>query len=130
MSANSNLKSASETYLRLKSQRGHWYSQERNAAIDDNQGERHQAMVALQEHLGQTGTAAEEIQRLMGSPTKTLAKPDLVLQHEMNLKDDNYTFPKDATIWIYEWRHEHDYVYFFISAEQKVIHSAWYHAYE
>lgn len=125
-----NLPLASSTYLRLKSHRGHWHNQEHNPAIDNFDGERHQAMKELQEHLGQAGTSASEIEKLMGPPTKILDQPDDVLLHEMRLQNDSYTHPKDTKIWIYEWRHYHDYVYFFISKDQKVVHSAWYHAYE
>ena len=128
--ATTNIAEASSTYLRLKAHRGHWHNQEHNPAIDNFNGERHQAMVELQQHLGQVGSPAKEIEQLMGPPTKVLDQPDAVLLHEMKLKNENYTYPKDTNIWIYEWRHSHDYVYFFISKEQKVVHSAWYHAYE
>jgi len=87
-------------------------------------------MIELQKHLGQIGTTADEIQRLMGPPTKTLDRPDLVLEHEFKLTNDNYTYPKDTKIWIYEWRNTHDYVYFLISNDNKVVQSGWYHAYE
>jgi hypothetical protein len=66
----------------------------------------------------------------MGPPTKTLDQPDLVLNHEFKRTDDNYTYPNDAKIWIYEWRGNHDYVYFVLSNDNKVIRSGWYNAYE
>ena len=128
--SNNNLTSASATYLRLKNERGHWHNQGRNSAIDDNQGERHQAMIELQKHLGQTGRLASEIEQMMGKPTKVLDQPDHVILHEMRLQDENYVFPNHTEIWIYEWRGNHDFVYFFISKENKVTYSAWYHAYE
>lgn len=125
-----NLEESSATYLRLKDERGHWNNQAHNPAIDNNKGERHQALNVLQEHLGQIGTSSDEIQRLMGPPTKILDQPDLVLNHEFNLKNNDFTYPNDAKIWIYEWRGNHDYVYFVISNDNKVIRSAWYNAYE
>ncbi|CAF0916115.1 unnamed protein product [Rotaria sp. Silwood1] len=124
------LEASSSTYLRLKNERGHWNGQTHNPAIDNFDGERHQAMNELQKHLGQPNTSADEIQRLMGTPTKTLDKPDLVLDHEFRRMNDNYTYPSDAKIWIYEWRGNHDYVYFVISKDNKVIQSDWYFAYE
>lgn len=129
MSSN-NIEAASSTYLRLKDERGHWNSQAHNPAIDNFEGERHQSMIELQKHLGQSGTSGDEIQRLMGAPSKTLDQPDLVLNHEFKRTNDNYTFPKDAKIWIYEWRGGHDYVYFVVSNDNKVVQSDWYHAYE
>jgi hypothetical protein len=125
-----NLEAASSTYLRLKNDRGHWHNQPHNPAIDNFDGERHQAMVKLQEQLGQTGTSGDEIQRLMGPPTKILNEPDLVLNHEFLRTNDNYQYPNDAKIWTYEWRGGHDYVYFVISKDNKVIQSDWYNALE
>ena len=130
MSSSKNFEAASSTYLRLKDERGHWNNQAHNPAIDNFDGERHQSMVELQKHLGQIGTSADEIQRLMGPASKTLDQPDLVLNHEFKRTDESYTFPKDAKIWIYEWRGNHDYVYFVLSNDNKVIRSDWYHAYE
>lgn len=125
-----NLEAASQTYLSLKNQRGHWHNQERIPAIDDFNGERHQAMIELQKCLGQNGVTADEIQRRMGEPTKTLDRPDLVLQHEFQRGEHPFELPSDAKIWIYEWRNMHDFVYFVLSKDQKVIRSDWYHAYE
>jgi hypothetical protein len=125
-----NLEASSSTYLRLKEERGHWHNQPHNPAIDNYNGERHQAMLELQEQLGQTGTSANEIQRLMGPPTKTLDQPDLVLNHEFQRTNNAYTYPTDANIWIYEWRGNHDYVYFVISNDNKVLQSGWYNAFE
>lgn len=125
-----NLEASSTTYLQLKDQRGHWHNQESNAAIDNFEGERHKAMKVLQEHLGQIGTSTDEIQRLMGPPTSTLDQPDLVLNHEFKRTQDDYEYPTGAKIWIYEWRGNHDYVYFVISNDNKVVRSDWYHAYE
>lgn len=125
-----NVQSASETYLRLKNERGHWHSEEHKPDIDNFNGERHLAMIELQKHLGLGNTPADDIQRLMGTPTKVLSEPDLVLQHEFRQQDPPFQYPADAQIWIYEWRNFHDYVYFVLSKEKQVIHSAWYHAYE
>ncbi|UJR30623.1 hypothetical protein I4U23_018148 [Adineta vaga] len=124
------VEAASSTYLRLKSQRGHWHGQEHNPAIDNFEGERHLAMIDLQKTLGQSGTSADEIQRLMGPPTKTLNEPDQVLLHELKRNNENYRYPQDTKIWIYEWRGNHDYVYFLISKDNKVIQSDWYQALE
>ena len=124
------LQPASETYLRLKSARGHWHNQERNPAIDDFDGERHRAMIELQELLGQVGTPADEIQRFMGPPTKTLDKPDLPIAHTLQHAHKEFNYPEDAKIWIYEWRNYHDFVYFIVSKDQQVIHSGWYNAFE
>lgn len=129
MSSN-NIEAASSAYLRLKDERGHWNSQAHNPAIDNFEGERHQSMKELQKHLGQSGTSGDDIQRLMGPPSKILDQPDLVLNHEFQRTNNNYTFPNDAKIWIYEWRGNHDYVYFVVSNANKVIQSDWYHAYE
>jgi len=125
-----NLEASSSTYLRLKEERGHWHNQPHNPAIDNYNGERHQAMLELQEQLGQTGTSANEIQRLMGPPTQTLNQPDLVLNHEFQRTNNDYKYPTDAKIWIYEWRGNHDYVYFVISNDNKVLQSGWYNAFE
>jgi hypothetical protein len=124
------LEESSSTYLRLKEQRGHWHNQPHNPAIDNYDGERHQALTELQKQLGQTGTSGDEIQRLMGPPTTILNQPDLVLNHEFKRKGDDYTFPTGAKIWIYEWRGNHDYVYFVISNDNKVLQSDWYNAFE
>jgi len=125
-----NIEASSATYLSLKNESGHYQGQEFNAAIDGFDNKRHQAMVELQKHLGQVGTSGDEIQRLMSSPTKILNEPDLVLNHEFHRTNANYTYPTDAKIWIYEWRGNHDYVYFVISKDNKVIQSDWYMAYE
>jgi hypothetical protein len=125
-----NLAVASNNYLRLKSHLGHWHNQQRRPSIDDTQGERHRAMVDLQQHLGRVGTTTQEIEHLMGSPTKILDQPDETLLHELKRNNKNYEYPHDTKIWIYEWRGNHDYVYFLISNEKKVIQSAWYYAFE
>lgn len=128
--ATKNLAIASSIYLNLKPHRGHWHNEKRNSLIDDHNGDRHRAMIELQAHLGQIGTSATEIEHLMGEPTKILSEPDEILLNELKRHDENYVFPKDAKVWIYEWRHYHDFVYFFISKDQKVIHSSWYYTYE
>ena len=129
MSSN-DIEQSSTTYLQLKDQRGHWHGQDHNPAIDNYDGERHQAMIQLQNHPGKIGTSANEIQRLMGSPTSTLDEPDLVLNHEFTRTNESFAYPPDAKIWIYEWRGNHDFVYFVISNKNQVIRSGWYNAYE
>ena len=124
------LEQSSSTYLRSKEERGHWHNQPHNPSIDNFNSERHQSMIELQKHLGKTGTSSDEIKRLMGEPTNILDKPDLVLNHEFTRTDESYTHPTDAKIWIYEWRGNHDYVYFVVSNENKVIRSGWYNALE
>ena len=121
---------ASSNYLRLKDRRGHYHDQSRRPSIDDHQGDRHRAMIDLQEHLGQAGTTTAEIERLMGEPTKVLDQPDETLFSELKRNNNQYQYPLDAKIWIYEWRGNHDYVYFVISNEKKVIQSAWYYSFE
>ena len=128
--SSSNIEASSSTYLRLKNERGHWHNQSYNPAIDEFNGERHQAMLELQKHLGKIGTSADEIQRLMGSPTKTLDEPDLILEYELNRMNYTLTNANDTKIWIYEWRGDHDYIYFLISKENEVIRSDWFNAYE
>jgi hypothetical protein len=125
-----NIAVASHTYLHLKNHLGHWHDQEHHPAIDDHHGERHKAMLELQEHLGQHGTAAHEIEHSMGTPNKILDKPDETLSLELKRNNEHYEYPQDAKIWIYEWRGNHDYVYFIISKDNKVIQSAWYYAFE
>ncbi|CAM2700561.1 unnamed protein product [Rotaria socialis] len=105
--ASKNLEAASATYLRLKNVHGHWHNQPHNPATDNFQGERHQAMIELQQNLGKA-----------------------VLEHEFRRENENYTYPKDAKIWIYEWRGFHDYVYFVVSNDNKVLQSDWYSALE
>jgi hypothetical protein len=121
---------ASNNYLRLKTHIGHWHNQSRRASIDSHNGERHHAMVELQENLGRAGTTTHEIEHLMGSPTKILDQPNEILLSELKRNNENYEYPHDAKIWIYEWRGEHDYVYFVISKDKKVIQSAWYYSFE
>ncbi|CAF4011306.1 unnamed protein product [Rotaria sp. Silwood2] len=125
-----NMLSASSEYLRLKHHHDHWHKHEHDHAIDDHGSERHQAMVELQKHLGQPGTTPYEIEHLMGSPTKILDHPDATLLAELKRNHENYEYPHDAEIWIYEWRGNHDYVYFIISKDRKVIQSAWYYSFE
>ena len=125
-----NLATESSQYLRLKDHRGHWHNQDRRPSIDDHQGTRHRAMIELQEHLGRTGTNTHEIEHFMGSPTKILNEPDMVLNHEFLRTNADYQYPADAKIWIYEWRGNHDYVYFVVSKDNKVIQSDWYNALE
>jgi hypothetical protein len=125
-----NLAAASSHYLRLKDHRGHWYNQPRRPSIDDHEGGRHRAMIDLQEHLGRAGTTTKEIDHLMGPPTKILDQPDQTLSYELKRNNENYEYPSDAKIWIYEWRGNHDYFYFVISKDNKVIQSAWYYSFE
>ncbi|CAF1225397.1 unnamed protein product [Adineta ricciae] len=124
------LEAASSTYLRLKNERGHWHGQDHNPAIDNFEGERHLAMIELQKALGQSGTSADDIKRLMGEPTKILDQPNDVLLHELKRHNENYRYPQDTKIWVYEWRGNHDFVYFLVSKDNKVIESDWYQALE
>ncbi|CAF1343460.1 unnamed protein product [Rotaria magnacalcarata] len=124
------LLTASDEYLRLKHHHGHWHNHDHHPAIDNHGGERHRAMVELQKHLGNPGTTTHDIEHLMGPPTKILHQPDEVLLSELKRNNETYTFPHHAEIWIYEWRSNHDYVYFIISNDKKVIQSAWYYAFE
>ena len=103
---------------------------ERRPSVFKENGEFHHAMMELQEHLGRAGTTTQEIEQLMGSPTKTLDQPDETLSYELKRNNDKYEFPHDAKIWIYQWRGNRDYVYFIISNDNKVIQSAWYYACE
>jgi len=121
---------ASNNYLRSKDHHGLFYNREHRPSIDDYHGTRHQAMMALQEHLSRAGTTTEEIEKLMGTPTKILDKPDEPLLCELKRNNENYEYPLDTKIWVYEWRSNHDYVYFLISKDHKVIQSAWYYAFE
>ncbi|CAF1137891.1 unnamed protein product [Rotaria sordida] len=121
---------ASSEYIRSKHHRGHWYNKEHRPSIDDYGGNRHKAMIELQEHLGRPGTMANEIEHLMGPPTQILDQPDATLLAALKRNNENYKYPDDAKIWIYEWRGNHDYVYFLISKDKKVIQSAWYYSFE
>lgn len=125
-----NLVVASNTYLRSKDHRGHWHNQGHRPSIDDHHGNRHRAMIELQEHLGQAGTTTEQIEHLMGTPTKILDQPDETLLYELKRNNETYEYPSETKIWIYEWRGNHDYVYFLISKDKKVIQSAWYYSFE
>jgi hypothetical protein len=125
-----NLALASSNYMRLKNHLGQSHNGERRPSFDDHHGERHQAMIELQEHLGQVGTSADQIEHLMGSPTKMLDKPDDMLLYELRRNNENYTYPNDTKIWVYEWRSNRDYVYFLVSKDKKVIQSAWSYSYE
>ncbi|CAF1662735.1 unnamed protein product [Adineta ricciae] len=125
-----NIAVASADYLRLKERRGHWHNEPRRPSIDEQHRERHLAMLQLQEHLGQPGTTTHEIEHLMGTPTKILDQPDETLAHELKRNHEQYVFPRDAKIWIYEWRNNHDYIYYIISKDNKVIQSAWYYSFE
>lgn len=124
------LLTASDEYIRLKHHRGHWHNHEYHPAIDNHGGERHQAMIELQSHLGKVGTPVGDIEHLMGRPTKIFYEPDETILTELKRHHENYKFPEDAAVWVYEWRGNHDYVYFVISKDNKVIQSAWYYAYE
>jgi hypothetical protein len=104
---------------------GHSQNQDRRLSVDSHYRERHQAMIELQEHLGKGGTTTDEIEYLMGSPTRILDEPDEALLREFKRNNENYEYPQDAKIWIYEWRSNHDYVYFLISKDKKVIQSSW-----
>jgi len=126
----SGINSASSTYLRLKDRLGHYHNRDRRPSIDDHHGERHRSMIELQEHLGQIGTPTHEIEKLMGVPTKILDQPDDLLLYELKRNNQQYQFPSNAKIWIYEWRSNHDFVYFIISNENKVLQSAWYYSFE
>ncbi|UJR15957.1 hypothetical protein I4U23_002877 [Adineta vaga] len=121
---------ASSNYLRSKHHRGHWHNEAHYPAIDDHHGERHRAMLELQEHLGQPGTKTDEIKHFMGTPTKILDQPDETLAHELKRNNEHFIYPQHAKIWIYEWRNNHDYVYYIISNDNKVLQSAWYYAFE
>ncbi|CAF0873727.1 unnamed protein product [Adineta steineri] len=121
---------ASHTYLHLKNHLGHWHNHDHHPAIDDYHGDRHRAMIDLQEHLGQPGTTTKEIEHLMGTPTRILEQPDEILLSELKRNNEVYEYPHDAKIWIYEWRNNHDYVYFILSKDKIVIQSAWYYSYE
>ena len=125
-----NLAAASSHYLLLKDHRGHWHNQGHRPSIDDQHGTRHQAMIELQEHLGRAGTTTHEIEQLMGTPTKILDEPDQTLLYELKRNHENYEYPPDAKIWVYEWRGNHDYIFFVISKDLKVIQSAWYYSFE
>jgi hypothetical protein len=125
-----NLAVASSNYLRSKSHLGFWHNHERRPSIDDQYGARHKAMLELQEHLGRAGTTTQEIEHLMGAPTRILDQPDQTLLNELKRNHENYEYPHDAKVWIYEWRSNHDYVYFIVSKDKKVIQSAWYYAFE
>ena len=103
---------------------------ERRSSIANPQGTCHRSMMELQEHLGRAGTTTEAIEHLMGPPTKVLSQPDEVLSYELKRNNEKYEYPQNAKIWIYQWRGNHDYVYFIISNENKVIQSAWYYAFE
>lgn len=103
---------------------------ERRPSIVTQNGECHRAMMELQEHLGRPGTTTQEIEHLMGLPAKVLDQPDETLLYELKRNNDKYEYPPDAKIWIYQWHGNHDYVYFVISNNNKVIQSAWYYAFE
>jgi hypothetical protein len=103
---------------------------ERRPSLFKENGEFHRAMSELREHLGQAGTTTQEIENLMGPPTKTLDQPDETLSYELKRNNEKYEYPQNAKIWIYQWRSNHDYVYFIISNDNKVIQSAWYYAFE
>jgi hypothetical protein len=103
---------------------------EHRPSILSYNGECHRAMMELQEHLGRPGTTTQEIEHLMGLPTKVLDQPDETLLHQLKRNNDKYQYPHDAKIWTYQWHGNHDYVYFIISKDNKVIQSAWYYAFE
>lgn len=131
-----NLVAASNNYLHLKTQLGQRrpslieHPVERRPSLVTPHGTCHRSMIELQEHLGRAGTTTEEIERLMGLPTKVLDQPDEMLLYELKRSNEKYEYPSHAKIWIYQWRGNHDYVYFIISSENKVIQSSWCYAFE
>ena len=143
---------AANDYLRLKGSLDHHHTERRRSSIlshDDehhprmynqdfnrrfsassDSSERHRAMVELQEHLGRPGTSAHDIERLMGTPTKILDQPDQALLSELKRNNENYEYPHDTKIWIYDWSRNRDFIHFLISKDKKVIQSAWYYSFE
>ncbi|KAK3827800.1 MAG: hypothetical protein J3Q66DRAFT_275004 [Benniella sp.] len=122
----------------LRQQKGHWDGGEPNPAIDNFNGEKHQALQKLGEYFGKPGTPAAKILQTMGEPDEIKQSMDEAFQASLMpgpVISNATTTTQDAgsqiMYFVYKWRGNHDYLWFKIDAQkEEVIESSWYHAYE
>jgi hypothetical protein len=130
----------SKEWNTLRETPGHWNGQPFNAEVDAPQGRKKQVMDVLFSSLKNEKDATKVI--------SVLGNPDNVVQKLPGVSNEPNAVPlmpgpivasgssestdetKEFYYLIYQWRNKHDYLWFKISADEQVVASDWYHAYE
>ncbi|KAF8940646.1 hypothetical protein EDD21DRAFT_375957 [Dissophora ornata] len=144
----------------LRTIKGHWDGGSANPAVDNFNGDKHQALQKLGEYFGKPGTPAANILATMGEPDEMKQTMDQAFHASFmpgpvvggitgNIDEENATgaglgdvsttmMPTGSSntgpqvmYFIYKWRGNHDYLWFKIDAiKEQVLESSWYHAYD
>jgi hypothetical protein len=118
----------SSSFKALKERKGHWDGQEYDEEIDSFESTKHLVMQELGEKL--IGSDGSLVLKLMGKPDE-ITTPVGVLPTMPGPFISGQTASQNSgevMVWIYYWRFKHDYLQFFISQDEKVVSSSWYHA--
>ena len=107
------------SFRRLRSLPGHFGGSTPNEAVDNWNGAKHQVMQQLAELLGDGRHRRGQVTTVMGEPDATSRPGD-----ERHL---SFSLPPDHTVLIYDWRGEHDFLYFELVDDQ-VVSSRWWMA--
>lgn len=113
----------SETYLELKSLKGHFDDQPFNDSVDAWESPKHISMIYLQEFLLIPGASVDLVRAFMGTPDHIGYPPDMAPE-ELDLGP----MPKMAgELWIFKWRGFHDFVWVYAVPHGHVVSSGWYY---
>ena len=92
-------------------------------------GRKHQVMGELGARLGEAGCQSGQITDLLGPPDLIANPGDPAVDQVSGQPEFERPPAEDYQLLIYYWRGAHDYLYF-TSADNTIVGSGWWHAYE
>lgn len=114
-------------YKKIRKVRGHFNGGVWNNEVDQWLGHKHQLMLQFSKYFGRGGHQVSEVIRYMGSPDNIIEPGSPMPQQFNRLPQYTGVDLNDSRFLIYQWRGDHDFLFFEIKNEV-VIASSWWHA--
>ncbi len=121
------LSQAGKEFQKLRAIKGHFDGGPFNPEVDGWKGFKHQLMTHIAQKIKNQSISESELLSILGPPDKRLTEGECYTQLVKTLPDYKRFLKKESVILIYQWRGNHD-VLFFISQSDSIVRTAWWHA--
>ena len=100
---------------------GEWHDE-----VDQWQGRKHQAMLALGQRLGDGAYSRAQLTTLLGPADHIVTGGDALLFERIQSLPEFETFAASEEFLVYEWRGTHDFLFFAIQNDHITTSGWWY----
>lgn len=121
------LEEAGLKFRELRKVKGHFNGGTWNPIVDKWMGRKHELMIHIAGSIKKKSTSESELESLLGGPDNRLASGDFFLRLIKTLPDYQRFLRDKCAVLVYQWRGNHD-VLFFVSQAGSIVEMAWWYA--